>query len=508
MLSIFKNGRLVFLIAVLLGIQLMISFFRLGVPFTDGRLHVHHNNATQLKQALHSNAIAKPTGGSVLGVATVDYDTKDAVVSVRNSLSHPILSSILFKVHTKFFGYSDWVPRTFALLFSMVTTVLLFCLLFLSTKSMFASWFLTVLYVVLPLNSMYQDQWQFYHLNISLLLAAFVLLSRQKSHPYNRPLFLTFLGLSLLADWPSYFAVVMVWVFLFFKRRVPEFHRLHQLVLWVALGCGLLNFLVLNRLGLNFEVARTQLLGVLNAGMVEIGSWMWLLKQFAYLDFNFGQINVVLFIMLLIYVVGVRLFWGNILFFTSSVMLFTGLVLVTVFRSYSFVHHYAQVYLAVSYVLLLGGVLINVKQKVWIGRHLQFLGISIVIPVLLMTCYNAYISQSALQKSAFGQPEDLEIIKAMDRQIVFAPVSSGPLSWWRSSVIDLYTDKYYKGIANTMTPVPGASVDRLDPNSQVLVVHNGSDRGAALRFYQRKFRVRELRVYRRSPNFTYYRFTR
>ncbi|MDA1353309.1 MAG: hypothetical protein O3A01_02410 [bacterium] len=507
MLSIFKNGRLVFLITVLLGIQLMISFARIGLPFTDGRLHVHHNNASQLRQALHSNSLPNATGGSVLGVANVEFDTKGEVKSVRNTLSHPILSSILFKLHTKLFGYSEWVPRTFALLFSMTSTVLLFCLLFLSTKSMFASWFLSLLYVVLPLNSMYQDQWQFYHLNITLLLGALILLSRQKSHPYNRPLFLTLLGLSLLADWPSYFAVVMVWSFLFFKRRVPEFQRLHTLVLWVGLGCGLLNFLILNRLGLNLDLIKTQFIAVFNAGMVEVGSWMWLLKQFVFLDFNFGQINVALFIMLLIYVVGVRLFWGNILFFSSSVMLFTGVILVTVFRTYSFTHHYAQVYLALAYVLLLGGVLINVKQKIWIGRHLQFLGISIVIPMLLMTCYNSYMSQSALQHSSFGQTQDLEIIKAMDMQIVYAPGSSGPESWWGSSVIQLYTDKYYKGTGKRMVPASGVVLNALNPDTQVIVVHNRTDRAAALRFFQRKFKVRELRVYRRSPNFTFYRFT-
>ena len=295
--------------------------------------------------------------------------------------------------------------------------------------------------------------------------------------------------------------------FLFFKRRVPEFQGLYKATLWVFLGCATAHVVILSQLGLTMPTLSAQWSAITSAGMAKVGTWMWLLKQFAYLEFNFGQINIALFVMLLIYVVGVRLFWGNILFFGSSVVLFAGLVLIVLFRSYSFSHHHAQVYLALSYVLLMGGVLINVKQKIWLGRHLQFLGISIVIPVLLLTGYNAYIAQDALSSSAFGVPGDMNIIKSMDKQIVYAPKASGPISWWRTSVVSLYTDKFYKGASRSLRPIAGTAVTRLNPKTQVIVVNNSADRSMAIRFFQKKFKVRELRVYRRSPNFTYYRFS-
>ena len=152
-------------------------------------MHVHHNNASQLQQTLHSNSLQSLTPGGVLGLAKVSFSSRGVEKNVSNVVTRPILNPFLFKLYTKVFGYSEWVPRSFSLLLSMIGTVLLFCLLFLATKSMFASWFLSLLYVILPLNAMYQDQWQFYHLNIVFLLAAFILLSRQKSHPINRPLF-------------------------------------------------------------------------------------------------------------------------------------------------------------------------------------------------------------------------------------------------------------------------------------------------------------------------------
>ena len=127
--------RLAIFVLPIMLIQLFLSLPRLNEPILDGRLHWYWCNAFFLLKARHSNTPPPPelagTRRDVLrifGMANYTYDTHGRPEEIRLYSHHPILTPTLFRLYTRMLGYDNWVPRSFMLILSLLTTWVLFLL--------------------------------------------------------------------------------------------------------------------------------------------------------------------------------------------------------------------------------------------------------------------------------------------------------------------------------------------------------------------------------------------
>ncbi|MBT5855821.1 hypothetical protein HOH87_04210 [bacterium] len=511
MLDLFKHPRNLMLVFIILAMQLFISHSRIGEPFLDGRLHYYFDNAKFLTHALHSNDSTFSAPGKLLGVAEYTYSKSGKVTGVDYYANHPLLSPVLFKWFTMVCGYSDWVPRVFSLIISMGVSVLIFALLVTATKSIYASWFLTLLYALNPVNVVYQDVWKYFHLTELIVLACIYCFAHLKFHKVYRYGLWGFFFLSFHTDWPAYIAAGALLLFIWVKRKVPEYKRLPLELVGIASISIAINGVLLYLLnGLTLSPLLSQAALRISGGMSDLSFWGWLYKQFLFLDFNFGQINIAVFCMFAIYMVGARIFVNNVLALGALVVFSMGFFYVIVFKNLSFIYIYSQAYIAVAYVLLIGAILINLKQKVWFGRHLQLLGVSVIIPVVLLTGFNAYKSMLSIREASVGQAEDINVIRTINRRIVYAENdSSGAVDWWSGPNIKLYSDRIYRKTNRHLGVQNAANLRRLNPKQDVIVVlASRQERKNGLDYFRRRYKIRTMRLYKQSPNFVYYTFSR
>jgi len=374
MLDIFKSRKSFFLLCSVLFLQLFFAYGRMNELFLDGRMHFYHDNARVLNQALDSNIdIPLSLKASLFrwaGVTRIERSSTGQFEEMGHDTTQPILSATLFRLYTQLMGYGEWVPRSVALFLSLACTLFLFAFLLISTKSVGTSWFLSLLYVLLPIQVMYQTQWKGFHWVHFFILATLYFFSTLKYSKHHRRAFILCFFLSLFTGWSAYIGGVVLLVFLWMKRRVPEF-KLLPLILSILFVVGLvLNFGSLVALGLTGGEFLTVLKANLGMGQPELG-WVWLRKQVAFLDYNFGQINIAVFIMLAIYVVGVGIYFNNILLLVSLLFFAMAFIPTLLFRHMSYINHIYQVYFGLSYITLVGGTLVSIKEKVWIGKQLK-----------------------------------------------------------------------------------------------------------------------------------------
>lgn len=509
---VFKKGPLLFL-GLILCLQCFLSMGRINEPLLDGRVHWYFDNALFLLRARHSNF--HPPLGSVanespflkmFGTASYGYDDQGRVSRLNLYSHHPVLSPALFRLYAGVFGYANWVPRSFALLLSLLTTVFLFLLLRTFIRDDILSGLLTLLYTLLPLNVMFMDQWKYEIATNLLFVSCFYLLARIPDWRICRPLFLGSVFLLFQAEWITYFAVPCLLLYLYSRRHESPFRDLFSQTLVISCLAVLMNFAILYQLGFDLQEMRSAGESRVMEGIATVGVKNWFLRQVSFLNKNFGETNLALFLMGVTYLCLRRKRSANILIFGSLTLIFSTLCYVGIFMNLSLIHHFLQWSLGPAYVLLLGGILVDLPAGLLERREVRVLTLAVLVPVLIVTALGGYRLDRSIRSSTFGSPSDLEAIRVFrQRLVVFSDGRSGPVDWWFTPVIDLARDPVFqdgrvRGPVRTLDRVASIDAER----DLVVVLNTESALNSFRKTLREKFGAGKVRVLGRSRSFSFF----
>lgn len=496
------RGRAGLLLGAILALQVLVSLPRLNLPFVDARAHWQHDDALFLLHALHSLDGAVPDARKVFGVARYVYGPDGRPASVTHYSHHPVLTPALFRAWVAATGPAHWSPRLFALLLSLATTWVLFGLLRRLLEDDVLAGALTALYAVLPLYLMYQDAWKHEGLAGLLFFSCARLAVEAPTSRHAAAALPWALAALLQAEWAVWAAggglAWLLW------RRQPALGRRAAVGLAAGAAAAVGIALVL---GFTPERAAKQALYRAGAQLGDVGFWGWLSGQADYLAFNFGEASVAAFGALLLAAAGGVRGRGTPL---GLVALGAGLAWVGVFRNLSHVHHYAQWYLGIAYVLLAAGALEHLTRAAGVHAARRAAAVAL-LPLMALSVRAGWKMERDVRGRVFGQAEDIAVLAGLEGRVVFDPAgTSGPRDWWVSPNVALYTDPVWKRRALGLAGARGGAValdavesfgagDRL-----VALAAPGAADEAARRLAGRAG-ASTLVVAERSPSFVYLR---
>jgi hypothetical protein len=498
---------LVLSIAILVAIQCAISLPRLRVPLIDSRLHTTFDTAAFLRTALHSNDPTLEDWRKVFGVSVYEYDEQDTPVSVLHYSHHGVLSPMLLRWYAKLVGYSELTTRSYSLILSLGSTVLLFVLLGKATQNHPLAFGLTLLNVLLPLKYVYMDVWKYEGMVEFLLLACYLCFVQRHRHRYWRYAFLAVVFLILHADYPAYLPLAFVLFDLFLNRRQPGERRL--LVQGaVAAGLGLITTLLIqSSLGLTAAAMRTNVGFRLGGGMETASLAQFAERYLSYMLANLGLFHVIVMVTALLFLVTSPSFLRNPFVYLGSTLICSTLVYTWTFRNATFIHHYLLWNYGNGYSLLMGGLLGEGAASRWLKACRTPVLLLLLLPSVLTTWQLAIERQANFTQTTFGTKEDIELIRSMEKRILYFDNGlSGPTGWWHSPGITLYTDPIFRGgrrarARNIM------QLKQFHPDRDVVVMMRGEQvypRFAAA--LKETFGIETLRSYLLSPSFVYFTF--
>ncbi len=498
---------LVLPIAILLTIQCAISLPRLRAPLIDARQHTTFDTAAFLRTALHSNDPTLEDWRKVFGVSVYGYDEHDTPVSVLHYSHHGVLSPTLLRCYAKLVGHSEFTPRSYSLILSLGSTILLFVLLEQATQHRGLAFGLTLLNLLSPLKYLYMDVWKYEGIVELLLLACYLCFVQRHRHRYWRYAFLVVTFLIFHADYPAYLPLAFVLLYLFLNRRQPGERRLLVQGL-VAAGLGLITTLLIQfSLGLTPAAMKTNV-GFRLAGGMETAS----LAQFAerYLSHmltNLGLFHIVVMVTALLWLVAAPASLKNPFVYLGSTLIVSTLVYTWTFRNATLIHHYLLWNYGSGYSLLMGGLLGEGAASRWLKTCRTPVLLLLLLPSVLATWQLAIEREESFKRTTFGTKEDIELIRSMEKRILyFTNELSGPSGWWQSPGITLYTDPIFRGgqrarARNIM------QLKQFHPDRDVVVMMRGEQ--AYPRFaatLKETFGIETLRSYTASPSFAYFTF--
>ncbi|NQY75028.1 MAG: hypothetical protein HRT90_09735, partial [Candidatus Margulisbacteria bacterium] len=497
-----KHWKQLCLVGVLLLCQILITLPRLDLPFIDGRLHWFYDNANFTRMAVHSNDDTIKSPLKIFGLASYGYHEDGTIHTLNHYPDHPVLPTTLFKMYTSIVGYHDWVPRTYTLFLSLMITIVLFQLIYTVSGRLWVSAGLTLLYILLPLNFMYQDV--FKHevmVTLCVLLTFYFMTAIPKGVVYRR-MFLVSLFFLFHSGWGAYVPALFMVIYLFFKRKDPQFGT----VVWWALGVSMtsiiINFSVMYMLGFTPETIQRITKDRMSKGLDVVTHMGWLKKQLGFFSMNFMTVNAVCMgIMALVLVAFIPVSF-NYLTFLGWVMIVSASLWIGVFRNLSFIHHYSQWYFGLAYVGILGGIATSLKDKVTSKSFMKGFGV-IICGLCIMTFIGANQLRSSFLGGYMGTAEDIEVIRNLNRRLViFSNGASGQKVWWNSVSFSLYADPVYKSwkSGRALNETQGGRIfidklDMIDPNRDVVVILNRQDAfNYAIQKLKEKYDIKDLQL--------------
>lgn len=428
-MSLPSNRRAAFLAAAaILLSQLAVCLPRLTLPFIDGRAHWNYDAATALLHVAHSRDATVRTPWDWVGVKEYLYDERGNISGAEHYANHPVGLPLVFGLYADALGLEEWVPRSFALLVSMGTTLALFALL-LGGLSLPLAGGLTFLYTLLPLYSNYQDSWHHDATAALVMLLALLALARRRPGP-----FLVAFAVMLQIDWPAYLlaAVLLAWLY---RSDRGLFRRA---LAWGAASAAL-NACLLLGLGITPERLGARALYRMAHDAGGMGVLAWSLRQAGFLRLNFGLAGLAAFAAALARLAHRRA-WRrpSPLAFSGAALAAVGAAWLLIFRNQSHVHHFIQWYLGLGLVLLAGAAAGGEQSR----------AARAIAAALVLLCALSWRDAMRLRELIHGGNEgmarDIAMVAATQRRLIVADGLSGPRDWWLGAHVRLYTDPVYK----------------------------------------------------------------
>ncbi|MEW6667861.1 MAG: hypothetical protein AB1512_21840 [Thermodesulfobacteriota bacterium] len=506
----------IFILPIML-IQLFLSLPRLNEPILDSRLHWYWDNALFLLKARHSNTLPPPelTGSKedvlrIFGTANYRYDGEGRPKQITFYSHHPVLTPTLFRLYAKILGYGNWVPRSFMLILSLLTTWVLFVFLRSELKEDQTCAFMVLLYTLLPLYFMYLDQWKDVNMGTLLTLLGFYLITKASVSGLYRALFLICFFLLFQSEWIAYYSAPFILLHLYRNRKRQGWHGLHgQAILVALLGVGV-NFAILHQLGFNQETMRAVAASRMTDGQDQIGISTWAITQWMYLRMNFGEINLAFYLIGMVYLFLRKRAPTNLLLLASLAFTVSLICHVGLFRNLSWIHHYVQWSFGPAYILLIAGILSDLRKENPGNGTPKGIQVAVMITLFAFTAVDSYQFEKNIRGSIFGHVSDLDTVRTLQKRlIVFSDGRSGPADWWSGPVMDLARDPLFQGLSD-LAPIERIETLRgLDPKKDLLVVLNAREALASVPAYlEGRFGITGLRPVRRSHSFTFFEMLR
>ena len=474
--EVWDRRRVPILLALLLGLQALISLPRLSEPFTEGRAHWYIDSAGFLLRAIHSQDRTLPSRLGLFGLKQYSYDEQGAVSGYQHYNHHPVLPSLLFNAYSRILGYSYWVPRSFALLIAMSTSLVLFWLLRQATQDAALAFLLSLLYVLLPLDYNYQDAWKHEGV-VALLVCSCFLALFNSERPAGRRAFLPLFFLLFQSGWAAYPAGAGMLLYMLLKDE-GRLRVWLKPALAIAAASIALNIFILHSLGATGSALQAQAVLRMQAGLQGVGARAWAARQWGFALFNFGGANIAVMLLLLAAACLPGAAPRHPLTLFGAMTWAGALAWICVFRNQSHIHHYVQWLLGTSYPLLCAGAYCTWRERLpaRAGRLRQ--AALAAAAVLCALCLPGdKIVEDAIHENNFAAVEDVETIALQTRRVVVSlDGSSGPKDWWLGSVATLYSDPFYKawrlGLPRSAIRGGLAYADhplQLDPRTDVIV---------------------------------------
>lgn len=508
-----RYGTLLILCGII-GFQILVSLLRINEPILDARFHWYYDNAFFLLRAKHSNHRPSPQVGSaqanrlkVFGTAAYGYDEQGNPTNLTFYAHHPVLSPMLFRLFTQAFGYHAWVPRSYMLILSLLTTGVLYLLLNALIRVNWLSGLLTLLYTLLPLYFMYMDQWKYETLAVLLCLCCFYFLSKAEKRLF-RVLFLACLFLMFHSEWFVYFTAPFPLFYSYVNRRQPGFRYLWGTATVVSLLAMGVNFWILHQMGMDPGAIRNVGLYRMGMGTEAVGLERWLGTQMDYLSTNFGQMNLAFFLMSAIFLAILYRHAANILLWAGFALIFSLVCHVGLFRNHSLIHHYAQWPFGPAYILLLGGILSAESARFFETGLGRGLAIAVGLPLLLFTAQASLQLNGQIRKGSFGSEADLAAISSLEKRlVVFSDGRSGPADWWFGPVIELAQDPIFQGNRRKGSVAAIEEISKLNPETDILVIANTKWAWNSFQQYcATRFGIAGFQVVKKTPSFSFLAF--
>lgn len=493
--------------AVLL-FQIVVSLPRLNLLFVEGRAHWTLDSAYETLNALHSLDHTIESPWKVFGLAQYVYDGEGREIGLVHYSHHPALAAALFRGYAAFAGFGHWVPRSFALIFSLGITILLFLLLDGELENPELAALLTLLYALLPLNYNYQDAWKHETVATFVVLLNFWLARRLDEGRGARAAFLGAFFLIFQAEWAIYAIGAGLWLHLFLTRPRRD-RRFLGWVLAVGASSVVLNVWILYRLGFDWGAMHSQALYRMNAGMAAVAPMGWLRKQLEFAGMNFSPINVVLLACLALWQARRPFRAGRTpLLAFGAITLLAALAWIGLFRNLSYVHHYHQWYLGPAFILLLAGSLDEFSRR----PKQRSAALALLVPLLAASAYGSLRLEALIHDGDFAAPKDIVAIRDQTKRLVVpSDGAGGPRDWWISPHIKLYSDPHYK---SWVSGVPRERIRggfvliedlrKIDPLTDSIVTLKDRQAVERTSAQLRPFGVRRLIFQSESPTFAFW----
>ncbi|MFA6028721.1 MAG: hypothetical protein WC969_02575 [Elusimicrobiota bacterium] len=432
--------RRLLLLAGLLAVQVLISLPRLNKPFLDGRAHWDIDSAGFLLRAIHSQEPSRRGPLDVFGLKRFEYGADGEVASAKHYAHHPVLPSLLFNACTRLTGYGFWAPRSFSLLFSLLTTALVFLLLLRAADDPLLAFAATLLHLLLPLYYNYQDAWK-HEVLVSFFTWAVLLCLYELERPTARRLFPVLFFLLFQAGWAAYPMGAAILAYLRWVRR----DALAPRALAVAAASAALNVLLLHALGADAAGMRAQAVLRMNSGLESVSLSAWAGNQLAFAGSNFGWGALAAACACLAYALARFRRRAHALTLFGGMAALSALAWVCVFRNQSHIHHYVQWLAGAAPPLAVLGLYCSLREKTARPARLRASALALLLALCAVSLNGGRRLEALIHEGTFATPQDVRAVADETRRlVVFLDGTSGPKDWWISPVLSLYTDPYYK----------------------------------------------------------------
>jgi hypothetical protein len=421
------------LIAIILSFQVCISIPRLNVPFLDTRLHWYFDNAMFLLMAVHSNDQTIDDPRKIFGVASYEYNHTLEPAKIKFYSNHGVLSPTLFRQFARLVGFKEYTPRIFSLLVSLCASVLLFLTIKKIMNSNGFAFFMTALYLTMPLQSLYMDQMKYSNMEALIFFAFLFSVSHLDEWKFAKITLALSAFFLFHTDYPIFFPAIAVAINLL-ARKISS-----SRILVISMMAGIASTLLI-QWWLGFDSAKITDVASTRIGLDQAGltTGNWLRKQWLFLSENFGEVQLFLMGACLLWIAIKPTLLKNFWVFSGFVTFLGTALYLTLFRNQSSIHHFNQWHLATGYVFMLVGLAQIYRWADFLVRKKRFL---FLLPLLFLNFYQSYDLYKKCRAPEFAKPQDIEQIRAIDKRILyFTDGTSGPPDWWNGPGIRLYKD--------------------------------------------------------------------
>jgi len=494
------------ILLVVLAVQVGIAMPFFFLPHARGMHHIEYANARYLLLSVHSNDDTLADWRKFFGTAKYQYDDTNRPTGISYYSHHGMLKPTLTRLAVQLFGPHEVVVRSLCLLFNLACTALLFAFLVIHLRDPWLCGGIALVYITLPLKFTYVDTWKYESAAELFMLTGLVTVSLAGSNRTMRVLYWVSMALMFHTDYPAYLMAGMILGYLLLTRQNEGNWQLF-IEGMAACFVGLVTTAAIQfSLGFGEDIL-TAIKGRIGGQLESIPLLQQARIQLIALFKNLGYVGSLIGIVALIYW-SVHRSWKEPVAFAGLAFFSINLAWCLIFRNHVLIHHYAQWFFLPAAALLFALGAADLVKRLGDKKWIVY---TALVAMAAFSAFESYIIAADLRPTE-RDLANTNAVRSVSEPILVGPdFLSGDQGYWKTVVIDLYTDPIYRDSTDVGIRFMEGMHD-IGPDSGVFAISATEEAAQLLPAYldQKlnvgRFDVTQLKLEARAPDYLFIRW--